>query len=112
LAGCTKVLDKKPLSQVSEKDVWNNLDLANAYMNRIYARNLPGWSTEYADYSDESDGGGSYMYGQLTSNSVNYWPYDDIREINDLIVNIDGGTIDTTNKRILKLLNLKNALDY
>jgi hypothetical protein len=42
------------------------------------------------------------MYGQLTSNSVNYWPYDDIREINDLIVNIDGGTIDTTNKRILK----------
>lgn len=102
LAGCTKVLDKKPLSQVSEKDVWNNLDLANAYMNRIYARNLPGWSTEYADYSDESDGGGSYMYGQLTSNSVNYWPYDDIREINDLIVNIDGGTIDTTNKRILK----------
>jgi len=102
LGSCTKVLDKKPLSQVSEKDVWNNLDLANAYMNRIYARNLPGWSTEYADYSDESDGGGSYMYGQLTSNSVNYWPYNDIREINELIVNIDKGTIDTANKRILK----------
>ncbi len=65
LGSCTKVLDKKPLSQVSEKDVWNNLDLANAYMNRIYARNLPGWSTEYTNYSDESDGGGSYMYGQL-----------------------------------------------
>lgn len=102
LGSCTKVLDKKPLSQVSEKDVWNNLDLANAYMNRIYARNLPGWSTEYSNYSDESDGGGSYMYGQLTSNSVNYWSYDDIREINELIANIDGGSIDSTAKKILK----------
>lgn len=102
LGSCTKVLDKKPLSQVSEKDVWNNLDLANAYMNRIYARNLPGWSTEYTNYSDESDGGGSYMYGQLTANSVSYWPYDDIREINELIANIDGGTIKDADKKILK----------
>jgi hypothetical protein len=99
---CTKILDKKPLDKVSEKDVWNDFNLANAYMNRIYARNLPEWSTEWTNYSEESNGGGSYMYGQLTENSVNYWPYSDIREINELLVNIDNGTIKEDNKKLLK----------
>lgn len=98
--GCTKILDKKPLDKVS--DVWNDVDLANAYMNRIYANNLPGWNSDYASYSDESPGGGSYMYGQLTENSVNYWPYDNIREINELIDNIGKGSIDASNKKLLK----------
>lgn len=103
LAGsCTRVLDKKDLTAVNERDVWNDLDLATAYVNRIYAENLPGWSTEYGDYSEESDGGGSYMYGQLTENSVNYWPYDEIRDINVLVNNIDGGTLKDTDKKMLK----------
>jgi starch-binding outer membrane protein, SusD/RagB family len=99
---CTKILDKKDLSAVNERDVWNDLDLATAYVNRIYAQNLPGWSTEFADYSEESDGGGSYMYGQLTENSVNYWPYDEIRHINVLIDNIDKGTLKEADKKSLK----------
>ena len=98
--GCTKILDKKPLDKVS--DPWSDPDLANAYMNRIYAANLPEWTTEYATYSDESPGGGSYMYGQLTENSVSYWPYGQIRDINDLLVNIDKGTLPSTNKKVLK----------
>ncbi|MGE5521956.1 MAG: RagB/SusD family nutrient uptake outer membrane protein [Candidatus Dadabacteria bacterium] len=102
VAGCTKILDKKDLSSVSEKDVWNDLPLATAYVNRIYARALPGWSTEWTNYSDESDGGGSYMYGQLTENSVNYWPYDDIREINVLLDNIDNGSLSQANRTLLK----------
>jgi hypothetical protein len=101
-AGCTKVLDKKDLGAVNEKDVWNDLDLATAYADRMYARNLPGWSTEWTDYSEESDGGGSYMYGQLTENSVNYWPYDDIREINVLLTSIDNGTLKDADKKLLK----------
>jgi len=102
VASCTKVLDKKDLSAVNEEDVWNDLDLATAYVNRIYARCLPGWSTEWTDYSEESDGGGSYMYGQLTENSVNYWPYDDIRNINVLLVSIDKGTLSQANRKQLK----------
>lgn len=103
LAGsCTRVLDKKDLTAVNERDVWNDLDLATAYVNRIYAENLPGWSTEYGDYSEESDGGGSYMYGQLTENSVNYWPYDEIRDINVLVNNIDAGTLKDADKKLLK----------
>lgn len=102
VSSCTRVLDKKDLSAVNEQDVWNDLDLATAYVNRIYAQNLSAWSTEYADYSEESDGGGSYMYGQLTENSVNYWPYDDIRDINVLVTNIDKGTLKESDKKSLK----------
>lgn len=98
--GCTKILDKKPLDKVN--NVWNDLDLANAYMNRIYANNLPGWNSDYASYSDESPGGGSFMYGQLTENSVSYWPYDDIRDINELIDNIDKGSLSSANRKLLK----------
>jgi starch-binding outer membrane protein, SusD/RagB family len=100
--GCTKILDKKDLNSVNESAVWNNIDLATAYVNGIYASNLPGWSTEFADYSDESDGGGNYMYGQLNENSVDYWPYGAIREINVLIDNIDKGTLTDEIKKKLK----------
>jgi len=99
---CTKILDKKDLSSVSEKDVWNDLDLATAYVNRIYAQNLPTWETGWANNSDESDGGGSYMYGQLTENSVDDWNYDYIRDINTLIDNIDQGSLSDANKKLLK----------
>lgn len=102
VTGCTKILDKKDLGAVNENDVWDDLDLATAYVNRIYAQSLPGWSTEWNDYSEESDGGGSYMYGQLTENSVNYWPYDDIRHINVLLDNIDNGTLADAIKKKLK----------
>src|SRR5215212_408063 len=99
---CSKVLDKKNLSAVSEKDVWNDLDLATAYVDRIYAKNLPEWSTEFATYSDEAAGGGSYLYGQLTEASVDYWPYAEIRDINTLIVNIGKGSLSDANKKSLK----------
>jgi len=103
LGGCTKILDKKNLSQVSETDnIWNDADLATAYANRIHANNLPSWNTDYSDYSEESEGGGDYMYGQLTENSVDYWPYDNIREINILIANIDKGTLPDESKKSLK----------
>lgn len=94
VGGCDSILDTKDLEAVSETDVWTDQALAQAYVNQIYADNLPGWSTGDAEISDESDGGTSYMYGQLTENSVNYWPYDEIRRINVLLSNIDQGSID------------------
>ncbi|WP_114781868.1 RagB/SusD family nutrient uptake outer membrane protein [Botryobacter ruber] len=102
LGSCEDILDKNNLGAVNEGLVWNDLDLATAYVNRIYAQNLPEWSTEWTNYSDESDGGGSFMYGQLTENSVNYWPYDDIRNINILLANIDQGSLKDVEKKKLK----------
>jgi hypothetical protein len=68
----------------------------------MYMDNLPDWSTENAGISDESPGGDAYMYGQLTENSVNYWPYGPIRRINILLTEIDQGTIDTLITRRFK----------
>jgi hypothetical protein len=102
LCGCDNVLDLKDLEAVNEADVWNDPDLAEAYVNRIYLDNLPGWSTGEANQSDESPGATNFMYGQLTENSVNYWPYGQIRRINILLDEIDIGTIDDALKSRLK----------
>ena len=95
LCGCDSILDLKDLESIDETDVWNNAALAEAYVNKMYDDNLPGWSTGDAGISDEAPGGDAYMYGQLTENSVNYWPYGAIRRINVLLTQIDQGTIDT-----------------
>jgi starch-binding outer membrane protein, SusD/RagB family len=100
--GCKKVLDKRLLDAVREDVVWNDLDLVKSYVNRIYADNLPGWSSEYAAYTEEATGGGSYLYGQLTENSVDYWPYEEIRKINTLIVNMDKSTLAVSYKNQFK----------
>jgi starch-binding outer membrane protein, SusD/RagB family len=45
LGGCNSILDLKDLESINEAQVWNNPALAEAYVNKIYADNLPGWST-------------------------------------------------------------------
>lgn len=102
IISCESILDKNDLTAVDESDVWNDLPLATAYISNIYNDNLPNWSTAEANQSDESDGGGAYMYGQLTENSVNYWPYSQIREINLLLNNIDKGSLPQEEKNRLK----------
>ena len=102
LGGCKDILDLKDLEAVDGRDVWNDPALAQAYVNRMYADNLPGWSTGDANNSDESPGGNAFMYGQLTINSVDYWPYGPIRRINILLTQIDQGTLDTALVRRLK----------
>jgi hypothetical protein len=102
LGGCKDILDLKDLEAVDGREVWNDPALAQAYVNRMYADNLPGWSTGDANNSDESPGGDAYMYGLLTVNSVDYWPYSTIRRINTLLTQIDQGTLDTALVKRLK----------
>lgn len=102
MSNCEDVLDKTNLGAVSEDAVWNDLDLATAYVFEIYDDNLPDWDRGISDRSDESDEGDAYMYGQLTENSVNSWSYGNIRNINILLENIDGGSIEEADKTRLK----------
>ncbi len=102
LSSCEKVLDKTNLGTVSEDLVWNDVKLADAFVSRIYDRNLPTWNRDLSDRCDESNGGETYMYGQLTEESVNTWRYSQIREINILLDKIDGGTIDEADKNRMK----------
>ena len=113
LGGCNSILDLTDPAAINEADVWKDPVLAQAYVNKIYADNLPGWSTGDANTSDESPGGTNYMYGQLTVDAMNYWcgrnstdcqhpPYDRIRNINILLSEIDQGTLDTALTKRLK----------
>src|SRR2546430_10978815 len=95
LSACNNILDLQDPAAVNENQVWNDPALAEAYVNRMYADNLPGWTTGDATTSDESPGGTDQLYGQATSSSVDYWPYGSIRRINILLGNIDHGTLDT-----------------
>ncbi|HEY6158751.1 MAG TPA: RagB/SusD family nutrient uptake outer membrane protein, partial [Gemmatimonadales bacterium] len=102
LGGCNNLLDLQDPAAVNETQVWNDSALADAYVNRIYADNLPGWTTGDATTSDESPGGTDQLYGQLTASSVDYWPYGPIRRINILLANIDRGTLDTARTKQMK----------
>ena len=102
MINCEDILDKTNLSAVNEAAAWDNLELASAYVFEIYDDNLPNWDRGISDRSDESDEGDAYMYGQLTENSVNNWPYGSIRNINILLANIDGGSLEEASKNRIK----------
>lgn len=101
-SSCMNVLDKNDLSAVTEKDVWNNAQYATAYLNKLYRDNLPGWDQDIAGNSDESAGGSNILYGQLTTNSIDNWPYTAIRNINILLRSVQDGNIATEKKTELR----------
>ena len=102
LSGCIDVLDKKDLSAITEKDVWNNAQYATAYLNKLYRDNLPGWDQDVAGYSDEAYGETGILYGHLTTASIDNWPYKEIRNINIMLSSIETGNIDNATKTSLK----------
>ena len=102
LSGCIDVLDKKDLSAITEKDVWNNAQYATAYLNKLYRDNLPGWDQDVAGYSDEAYGETGILYGHLTTTSIDNWPYKEIRNINIMLSSIETGNIDNATKTSLK----------
>ncbi len=112
---CSDILNKKDLSAVTDDQVWGDAKYATAYLNRLYEKNLPKWEGEqdrdgdgansifYSSYSDEADGGGSVMYGQLTTASCDYWYYEDIRNINMLFEKLENNeAIDAETSTSLK----------
>ena len=102
LSSCEKVLDKTNLGTVSEDLVWDDINLAEAYVSGMYERNLPTWNRGLSGRSDESNGGESFMYGQLTESSVDTWLYSRVRQINILLNRIDGGLLDPADKDKIK----------
>lgn len=102
LSGCIDVLDKKDLSAITEKDVWNNAQYATAYLNKLYRDNLPGWDQDVAGYSDEAYGETGILYGHLTTASIDNWPYKEIRNINIMLSSIETGNIDNATKNLIK----------
>ncbi|TKG95605.1 RagB/SusD family nutrient uptake outer membrane protein [Puteibacter caeruleilacunae] len=94
---CDDVFEKENLTAINPSDVWNDEALATAYVNNLYSRFMPGMpysggsSDEGADPSGNSMN--SILNGTATTNSVNYWPYSNIRKINILLDKIDTGSL-------------------
>lgn len=104
---CNKVLDKENLTAVSPSDVWNNLTIAQAYMDNIYANLMPGNPTGTGNDTDEActtpTGTNVWLSGKATLDSYDAFDqYYNIRSINILLDNINRATFDTTIKNQLK----------
>lgn len=99
---CSDILDKKDLSAVTDVQVWNDPLYATAYLNKLCKDNLPEWEADVASNSDEAEGESDLVYGELTINSIDTWHYEQIRKINLLFENIEGGSIDEDIKTVLK----------
>ena len=107
-AGCEDVLDKRELNAIDGQDIWNDITLANLYLNNVYGSALPTFSgTESTNIADESigSGTGNMMYGMLTKDeaygnfSSNKWYI--IRELNLLFEGISKGNLPENDKNLL-----------
>ena len=99
---CNKVLDKSNLNSYSDQQIFGNIDLATAYIDRIYDDNSPGWPSRWMNVSDETGGSSVYFDGtvDLTDvqtdfgtgvNSGNFWGK--MRAINQAILSLKSSTL-------------------
>ncbi|MBS0028189.1 RagB/SusD family nutrient uptake outer membrane protein [Chitinophaga sp. 22321] len=110
--GCTKVLDKPDLDAISEGKVWSDINLATAFLNRLYTDAMPSWArnssspeainaSNASSESDESGGADDMMYGQMTINSVDIWHYETLRSINLLLKRVPAAPFTQADKNNL-----------
>ncbi|QEC51937.1 putative outer membrane starch-binding protein [Anseongella ginsenosidimutans] len=95
---CEKVFDKENLNAVNPGDVWSSEALAEAYINNVYSLFMPGmpFNGGASDEAPNSDGltMQSILKGAASVNTVNYWPYANIRKINILLQEIETSPLD------------------
>lgn len=109
---CKKVLDKRDLGAIPEDEVWTDINLATAFLNRLYADAMPVWArnssspgainaSNASSESDESGGADDMMYGQMTINSVDIWHYETLRSINLLLKRVPAAPFTQADKNNL-----------
>ncbi|MFC3199902.1 RagB/SusD family nutrient uptake outer membrane protein [Parapedobacter deserti] len=104
-SGCSKVLDKRNLSAISDDLVWNDENYAAAFLNKLYLDNLPSWDINVSSHSDEASpeaGNQAILYGQLISTSIDEWHYAQIRSINLAIANLEKSSLPLETKNSFK----------
>jgi len=92
--GCNKILDVENIAAFDPNVVWNDAQLANAYLADLYARTMPsGWPVNNGQYADELVG--NLGAGDVTpqNDAFKVWPYGTIRNINILLDEIDKGAL-------------------
>ncbi|WP_200979494.1 RagB/SusD family nutrient uptake outer membrane protein [Echinicola sp. 20G] len=93
MTGCSDILDIEDINHYSPEDVWNDENLANAYLANLYSM-FGNWSTG-ADRNSQQIAGIVWYADQITISNGNYkdWNYDRIRLINQAIQDVQMGTL-------------------
>lgn len=97
-ASCNDVLDIEDLTSYDPDQVWNDANLANAYMANIYEL-FGNWSTTAEQRSEQLIGIHFYP-DRITISNGEYksWDYNRIRLINQAIQDVSAGSLDQSVK--------------
>lgn len=97
-ASCKDVLDIDDLTSYDPEQVWNDPNLANAYMANVYEM-FGNWSTTAEQRSEQLIG--IHFYPDrvtISNNEYKSWDYNRIRLINQAIQDVNAGSLDQSVK--------------
>lgn len=98
---CKKVLDVENVNSYSPEKVWNDPALANAYMANIYSV-FGNWNAGADSRSDQLAGVPFFPDAiNITNGGLGTWDYTRIRLINQALVDVESGTLPTTDKNAI-----------
>ena len=88
-------LDIENLESYDESMVWDDVNLATAYVNNLYAECFGNWNAS-ADNTSEQLSGIPWYLGTVTETGSSYkrWTYTEMRHINEAIQRLEEGQID------------------
>lgn len=91
--GCEDILDIKDINNYNPELVWNDENLATAYMANLYPM-FGNWNAG-ADRNSQQLAGIEFYSDRITISNGSYknWNYDRIRLINQAIVDVNAGTL-------------------
>ncbi|MGQ7869521.1 RagB/SusD family nutrient uptake outer membrane protein [Sunxiuqinia sp. sy24] len=90
---CSNVLDIEDINNYSPDLVWNDENLANAYMANLYPM-FGNWNTG-ADRTSQQLAGIEFYADRITITNGSYknWAYDQIRLINQAVIDVNEGSL-------------------
>lgn len=98
---CKKVLDVENINSYSPEKVWNDANLANAYMANIYSV-FGNWNAAADWRSDQLAGIPFYPDAvSVTNGGLGNWDYGRIRLINQALVDVEKGSLPTADKNAI-----------
>lgn len=96
MMGSCDTLDIDNLNSYDESMVWNDVNLATAYVNNLYTECFGNWNAG-ADNNSEQVTGMPWYLGTITETGGSYksWNYTAIRHINEAIKRLEEGQLDS-----------------
>lgn len=102
LSSCSDTLDIENIDSYNPDDVWNDENLATAYLANLYPL-FGNWDAQ-ADKLSQQLAGIEWYPDRITISNDNfkYWDYDTIRLINQALVGLEEGTLPQEVKDMIK----------